>query len=72
MKAVRHHTDLKWVILYIERWLKAPLQTADGLQARSKGVPQGGVVSPLIANIFMHHAFDDEEAPSERTVRKVR
>ncbi len=59
MKAVRHHTDLKWVILYIERWLKAPLQTADGLQARSKGTPQGGVVSPLIANIFMHHAFDD-------------
>ena len=59
MKAVRHHTHLKWVILYIERWLKAPLQTADELQERSKGVPQGGVVSPLIANIFMHHAFDD-------------
>ncbi|MBK8011696.1 MAG: group II intron reverse transcriptase/maturase [Deltaproteobacteria bacterium] len=59
MKAVRHHTDEKWVLLYIERWLKAPLQTADGLQARGKGTPQGGVVSPLIANIFMHHAFDD-------------
>jgi RNA-directed DNA polymerase len=59
MKAVRHHTDEKWVILYIDRWLKAPLQTADGLQERSKGVPQGGVISPLISNIFMHHAFDD-------------
>lgn len=59
MKAVRHHTDEKWVALYIDRWLKAPLQTAEGLQARSKGTPQGGVVSPLIANIFMHHAFDD-------------
>ena len=59
MKAIRHHTDEKWVILYIERWLKAPLETADGLQARSRGTPQGGVVSPLVANIFMHHAFDD-------------
>jgi len=59
MKAVRHHTDLKWVNLYINRWLKAPLQTANGLQVRGKGTPQGGVVSPLIANIFMHHAFDD-------------
>ena len=59
MKAVRHHTDEPWVNLYIERWLKAPLQTAQGLQARVRGTPQGGVVSPLIANIFMHHAFDD-------------
>lgn len=59
MKAVRHHTDEKWVILYIERWLKAPLQTAQGLQAREKGTPQGSVISPLLANIFMHHAFDD-------------
>jgi RNA-directed DNA polymerase len=59
MKAIRHHTAEKWVLLYVERWLKAPLQTADASQARAKGTPQGGVISPLIANIFMHHAFDD-------------
>lgn len=60
MKAVQHHTDLKWLHLYIERWLKAPLQLEDGtLKARSAGTPQGGVVSPLLANLFMHHAFDD-------------
>jgi RNA-directed DNA polymerase len=59
MKAVRYHTNEKWVILYVERWLKAPLETATGLQDRGKGTPQGGVISPLLANIFMHHAFDD-------------
>ena len=58
MKAVRHHTDEKWVLLYIERWLKAPLQTATGQESRSKGTPQGGVISPLLANLLMHHAFD--------------
>ena len=47
MKAVRHHTNLKWIHLYVERWLKAPLQRADGtLQERSAGTPQGGVASP--------------------------
>ena len=59
MKAVRHHTDVAWVHLYIDRWLKVPLQTATSEQARSKGTPQGGVISPLLANIFMHHGFDD-------------
>ena len=59
MKAIRHHTDEKWVILYIARWLKAPLKTSEGLRVRDRGTPQGGVISPLIANIFMHHAFDD-------------
>lgn len=60
MKAVKHHTDCKWVILYIERWLKAPLQKSDGtLAERNKGTPQGGVVSPLLANLFLHHAFDE-------------
>jgi len=60
MKAIRFHTDEKWMHLYIERWLKAPLQGKDGeLIKREKGTPQGGVVSPLLANIFMHHTFDD-------------
>ena len=59
MKAVRQHTDCKWVLLYIERWLKAPVQLADGtLVDREKGTPQGGVVSPLLANLFLHYAFD--------------
>ena len=59
MKAVRKHTSCKWVVLYIERWLKAPMQLADGsLVERTKGTPQGGVISPLLANLFMHYAFD--------------
>jgi group II intron reverse transcriptase/maturase len=59
MRAVRKHTDLKWVILYIERTLKAPVQMEDGtLCDREKGTPQGGVVSPLLANLFLHYAFD--------------
>ena len=59
MRAVRKHTDSKWVVLYIERWLKAPVQMADGTQcSRGKGTPQGGVISPLLANLFLHYAFD--------------
>jgi len=59
MRAVRKHTDCKWVLLYIERWLKAPAQLADcSLINRDKGTPQGGVVSPLLANLFLHYAFD--------------
>jgi RNA-directed DNA polymerase len=59
MRAVRKHTDCKWILLYIERWLKAPVRCEDGtLQQRDTGTPQGGVVSPLLANIFLHHAFD--------------
>jgi RNA-directed DNA polymerase len=60
MKAVRRHTDSAWEILYIERWLKAPFQRADGrLEDRTMGTPQGGVVSPVLANLFMHYAFDE-------------
>jgi group II intron reverse transcriptase/maturase len=60
MKAVKHHTDLKWIHLYVERWLKAPVQRADGtLEVRTAGTPQGGVISPLLANLFMHYAFDE-------------
>jgi RNA-directed DNA polymerase len=59
MRAVRKHTNIKWVILYIERWLKAPIQMPDGsIVGRDKGTPQGGVISPVLANVFMHHAFD--------------
>ncbi len=59
MRAVRKHTDCKWVLLYIERWLKAPVQSGDGsLIHRDKGTPQGGVISPLLANLFLHYAFD--------------
>ncbi|MEI6469995.1 MAG: group II intron reverse transcriptase/maturase [Betaproteobacteria bacterium] len=59
MKAVRKHTDIKWVILYIERWLKAPMQMADGaLIQRTKGTPQGGLVSPVLSNLFLHYVFD--------------
>jgi RNA-directed DNA polymerase len=60
LRAVRTHTDCKWVLLYIERWLKAPAQLEDGtLESRDKGTPQGGVVSPLLANLFLHYAFDE-------------
>ena len=59
MKAVRHHAEAPWVLLYIERWLRAPVQRQDGSQEeRTKGSPQGSVVSPLLANLFMHYAFD--------------
>jgi RNA-directed DNA polymerase len=59
MKAVRKHTDNKWVILYIERWLRAPLQLCNGtLIKRDRGTPQGGVISPVLSNVFLHYAFD--------------
>jgi RNA-directed DNA polymerase len=59
LKAVARHTDLRWVLLYVERWLAAPLQTPDGmLVSRDRGTPQGSAISPLLANIFLHYAFD--------------
>lgn len=60
MRAVAKYTQCRWILLYVERWLKAPAQLEDGtLVPRSKGTPQGGVISPLLANIFLHLAFDD-------------
>jgi RNA-directed DNA polymerase len=59
LKAVSKHTDLRWVLLYIERWLKAPLQREDGtVVQRERGTPQGSAISPLLANLFLHYAFD--------------
>ena len=59
MHAVRKHTDCKWALLYVERWLKAPVELGDGTRMpRERGTPQGGVASPLLANIFLHHVFD--------------
>jgi RNA-directed DNA polymerase len=59
LRAVRKHTECRWVILYIERWLKAPFQEVDGrLTNRTQGTPQGGVVSPVLANLFLHYTFD--------------
>jgi len=59
LKAVRKHTSCKWVLLYIQRWLVAPVQLSDGsLEDRDKGTPQGSVISPLLANLFLHYALD--------------
>ncbi|MGW2940070.1 group II intron reverse transcriptase/maturase, partial [Streptomyces sp. NPDC001156] len=59
VKAVEAHTDAVWVVLYVKRWLSAPLQLPDGtLQERDRGTPQGSPVSPVLANLFMHYAFD--------------
>ncbi len=59
LKAVAHHTNLRWILLYVERWLKAPLQLEDGtLTQRDRGSPQGSAISPVLANIFLHYALD--------------
>jgi RNA-directed DNA polymerase len=59
LRAVKKHTDQKWILLYVERWLKAPMQREDGtLVARERGSPQGSAISPLLANLFLHYAFD--------------
>jgi RNA-directed DNA polymerase len=59
MRAVRKHTDCQWIILYIERWLKTPFQTKEGeIIERDTGTPQGGVISPVLANLFLHYVFD--------------
>lgn len=67
MQILRYHTKEKFVLLYVERWLKAGVEQEDGsIEGRTKGTPQGGVISPLLANLYLHYAFDkwmDKENP---------
>ena len=58
LKAVRKHVKCKWALLYIERWLTAPMEQDGTTIARHRGTPQGGVISPILANLFLHYAFD--------------
>jgi RNA-directed DNA polymerase len=70
LRALRKHCRIPWALLYLERWLKAPMVTTEGtLVARERGTPQGGVVSPLLANLFLHYALD---AWLRREMRSVR
>ena len=75
LKAVQANTDLPWVVLYVRRWLQAPVQLPDGtLQQRDRGTPQGSPVSPVLANLFLHYAFDvwmAREFPAVRFERYV-
>jgi RNA-directed DNA polymerase len=59
LKAVERHTDQKWILLYVQRWLVAPVRQQDGtLVARDRGTPQGSSISPVLANLYLHYAFD--------------
>jgi RNA-directed DNA polymerase len=70
VKAVEANTDLPWVVLYVKRWLEAPVQQADGTTlVRDRGTPQGSAVSPVLANLFLHYAFDAWMARGSRLSR---
>jgi group II intron reverse transcriptase/maturase len=75
VRAVQANTDLPWVVLYVRRWLEAPLQLPGGtLRQRDRGTPQGSSVSPVLANLFLHYAFDAwmaREFPGVRFERYV-
>jgi RNA-directed DNA polymerase len=58
LKAVRRHVQCKWALLYIERWLMAPMEQDGKRIERSRGTPQGGVISPILSNLFLHYTFD--------------
>jgi RNA-directed DNA polymerase len=58
LKAVRKHVTCRWAVLYIERWLTAPMERDGVRMARMRGTPQGGVISPVLANLFLHYTFD--------------
>jgi len=72
LRAVRKHCNIPWVLLYIERWLKAPMEIEGKPVARERGTPQGGVVSPLLANLFLHYAMDKWMRRHLRSVRFCR
>jgi RNA-directed DNA polymerase len=73
LRTLRKHCRIPWVLLYVERWLKAPMETPEGrLVARERGTPQGGVVSPLLANLFLHYALDTWLRREMRSVRFCR
>lgn len=73
MKAVEKHCKIEWVLLYVKRWLVAPMQDEKGIiHERKCGTPQGGVVSPLLANLFMHYAFDEWITRNLKSVRFCR
>ncbi len=73
MKALSKHVHEKWVLMYVRRWLEAPVQTKEGLVCKAgQGTPQGGVISPLLANLFLHYVLDkwlQKQHPSVTFVR---
>ena len=74
LKAVEKHVSEKWCLMYIKRWLQTPVQTKSGelVQKQGKGTPQGGVISPLLANLFLHYAMDKWLERTHPTVKYVR